>query len=552
MNKLNKNIPKNWKWVTLNDIGIIVTGNTPTKKISEFYGHEIPFFKPTDLQQGINVIEAREYLSKLATSVARVIPKNSVMVTSIGSTIGKTGMSKKEGAINQQINAIIPFINSKYVYYYTITNFFNDELIGKSSATTIPIINKSKFETISFPLAPIEEQNRIVDKIEELFSELDSILDVFDELLQKLKLYWYSELKSFHKGDKTKRIKSDSVDDILLEVKKNRSEQKINYRGENESLTNIDFQIPENWKLVKLCDIFVNPLSSISDGPFGSNLKSSDFQKQGYPVLKIQNIDRNEFVTKDITYVSEEKYNELKKHQFICGDIIITKLGSPLGKACIIPSNFKHGVIVADLIRIKKNEYINSKFLMYSLNAPYMISQIEKLSKGTTRQRVTLNGIRNLTLIFPNLSEQEIIANKIEELDDEIKNLTGFIKRTILEVNALKQKILEEAFNGDLVTNDSSKNVEDDYLRKILIEKQKYIILQKEKTKLIPKVKKMKIDLDLEEILQNKNEPIKSFDLWQESKYKDNIEEFYKKLKELDSKIKEFKDGHLSYIELIK
>jgi len=92
VNKLNKNISKNWKWVTLNDIGIIVTGNTPTKKISEFYGHEIPFFKPTDLQQGINVIEAREYLSKLATSVARVIPKNSVMVTSIGSTIGKTGM----------------------------------------------------------------------------------------------------------------------------------------------------------------------------------------------------------------------------------------------------------------------------------------------------------------------------------------------------------------------------------------------------------------------------------------------------------------------------
>lgn len=552
MKNKSLNIPENWKWVILDEISVTSSGGTPDRKNSNYFKGDIPWVKSGELNYNI-IHETEEYISQEALdySSAKIFPKGSLLIALYGNTVGRMAFLGVDAATNQAVASITPFsINPKYLFYYLISS--KEDLLNKREGSAQPNISQKVLNEFPFPLAPVEEQNKIVDKIEELFSELDSILIVFDELLHKLKLYWLSELKSFFKGDKTKHIKSDSKNNILSEIKKARAKQKIDYKKDNESLKNIDFEIPKNWKIVKLCDVFVNPTTSITDGPFGSNLKSTDFQKQGYPILKIQNIDRNEFISKDISYVTEEKFNELKKHQFSSGDIIITKLGSPLGKACIVPANFKQGVIVADLIRIKKSEYINSKFLMYSLNAPYMISQLEKLSKGTTRQRVTLNGIRNLTLIFPNLSEQDIIVNKIDELDDEIKNLTGFIKRTILEVNALKQKILADAFTGDLVFNDLSKKIQEDYLQKILIEKEKHIISQKEKTKLIQKVKKMKIDLDLEEILQNKNEPIKSFDLWQESKYKDNIEEFYKKLKELDNKIKEFKEGHLSYIELIK
>lgn len=552
MNKGNTNIPDTWKWVTLNDISITSSGGTPDRKNPNYFKGNIPWVKSGELNYNI-ITETEEYISQEALdySSAKIFPKGSLLIALYGNTVGRMAFLGVDAATNQAIASITPFlINPKYLFYYLMSS--KEDLLNKREGSAQPNISQKVLNEFPFPLAPFEEQNRIVDKLEELFSELDTILNVFDESLYKLKLYWNSELKSFLKGDKTKRTKSDSVNDILLEIKKIRAEQKIKYKEEIENFKNIEFEIPENWKAVKLSDVYINPSNSISDGPFGSNLKSSDFQKQGYPILKIQNIERNEFISKDISYVDDTKFNELKRHQFSSGDIIITKLGSPLGKACIVPSNFEQGVIVADLIRIKKNEFINSKFLMYSLNAPYIISQIEKLSKGTTRQRVTLNGIRNLTLVLPSLFEQNIIANKIEELDDEIKNLTSFIKRTVLEVNALKQKILADAFSGELVYNDLLVDTEDDYLKKIFIEKEKIVLLQKEKNKLIPKVKKMKVDLDLEEILKSKNEPIKSFDLWQESIYKDNIEEFYKKLKELDTKVKEFKEGHLSYIELIK
>jgi len=268
--------------------------------------------------------------------------------------------------------------------------------------------------------------------------------------------------------------------------------------------------------------------------------------------LKIQNIDRNKFISKDISFISKEKFNQLKKHQFNSGDIIITKLGSPLGKACIVPGNFKEGVIVADLIRIKKNRYINSKFLMYSLNSPYIISQIEKLSKGTTRQRITLNDIRNLIVIYPSIEEQELIVSYIEELDDEINSLTEIVNQSNRNVQALKQKILQDAFNGNLINKERNKESIKDYLEKIRIKKEEYLVQLKEQQKNIEKIKRININMGLLEIIEKEKGPINSHTLWQRSIYKDDIEEFYKKLKELESRIREFKEGHLSFIELIK
>jgi type I restriction enzyme, S subunit len=548
-------IPSNWKWVTLDEISKKITdgSHNPPKGIES----GIPMLSARNIQNNSIDFSNVRYLSDEdyeAENQRTSLEPQDILLTTVG-TIGRVALVPNDNfkfVLQRSVTVIKSLINPKYVLYYIQSSDFQKKLLDNSSGTAQKGIYLNVLRTLKIPLAPDEEQDRVVGKIEELFSELDSILNILNELNYKIKVYWYSELSSFLKGKKTKRLNAESVEKILFKIKEQRLEQKINYHGESDFIKDPNIKIPDNWKLVKLSDVFINPSNSISDGPFGSNLKSSDFQSTGFPILKIQNIDRNSFISKDISYVSEEKLNDLKKHQFNSGDIVITKLGSPLGKACIVPKNFQLGVIVADLIRIKFNEFINSKFLMYSLNSPYMISQIEKLSKGTTRQRVTLSDIRNLLLIFPNLREQEDIVNKIEALDDELRNLTSFITRTILEVEALKQKILNDAYNANLVFNVKKDNSLEEYLLNIKIEKEKHIILQKEKSKLIPKVKKMKIDLDLEEILKSKNEPIKSFDLWQESNYKDNIEEFYKRLKELDTKIKEIKDGHLSYIELVK
>jgi len=505
VSKNNITIPDTWRWVTLEEITITSSGGTPDRTNFNYFTGNIPWVKSGELNYNV-IIETEEHITQEAVdySSAKVFPKGSLLIALYGNTVGRMAFLGIDAATNQAIASITSFlINTRYLYYYLMSS--KEELLSKREGSAQPNISQKVLNKFLFPLAPLQEQNGIVEKIEELFSELDSILLNFEVLKAKSKIYWLSEINAFLKGKKRYTILYEVVEprNKLDEIDKIRSSLGKKYTGKNDvdNQNVINCDLPNHWKLVKLSDLYINPVESITDGPFGSNLKSDDFKETGYPVLKIQNIDRNKFISKDISFVSEEKFNQLDKHQFKSGDIIITKLGSPLGKACIVPNNFKEGVIVADLIRLKQSEYINSKFLMYSLNAPYIISQIEKLSKGTTRQRVTLRDVRNLVIIFPSLEEQKLIVNSIEELDDEINGLSEIISKSYLDVQALRQKILIDAFSGGLIKELFEGDIED-YLEQISEEKKRYLIKLKEGQKNIVKTKKVNINMDLIEILE--------------------------------------------------
>jgi type I restriction enzyme S subunit len=170
-------IPKSWEWVQVIDIAKLITGNTPSKENKNLYGFDFPFYKPADLEKGINVSTALDNLSSLGYEISRKLPKNSILVTCIGATIGKVGLIKQEGTCNQQINAIVPYfgIEPIFIYYFCISTFFQTQIKGNASATTLPIINKNKFGMLQITIPPTQEQIRIIKKIEEIFDSLDRI-----------------------------------------------------------------------------------------------------------------------------------------------------------------------------------------------------------------------------------------------------------------------------------------------------------------------------------------------------------------------------------------
>ena len=171
-----ENLPQGWTVVQLSDIAKTVTGSTPSKNNKSFYGGTFPFYKPSDLDAGRNVNEASEYLSEEGKLVSQIIPANSIAVCCIGS-IGKCGYIMQEGTTNQQINTIIPFYNiyPLYIYYFCLSASFVQQLLDKSSAVTIAIVNKSKLDSTLILLPPLAEQKRIVERIETIFASLDSI-----------------------------------------------------------------------------------------------------------------------------------------------------------------------------------------------------------------------------------------------------------------------------------------------------------------------------------------------------------------------------------------
>ena len=164
------------KKVKLGDLGKIITGNTPSKKLSEFYNsNDTPFIKPDDFKTTDEISTSKgnkNYISENARNSARIVPKNSVLVTCIG-IIGKVMISESELSFNQQINAIVPneLILSKYLAYLLLYN--KPKLDFISNAPVVPIINKTQFSEFEVTFHEnIDVQEKIIQNLENLDNQI--------------------------------------------------------------------------------------------------------------------------------------------------------------------------------------------------------------------------------------------------------------------------------------------------------------------------------------------------------------------------------------------
>ena len=202
MKIFNKN---EWKKVKLGDVCEVITGNTPLKKIKEYWDKdEVPFITPPELKyEGINYITPNIYVSKIGAKQGRIIPKNSICVCCIGS-LGKLGILKEDAITNQQINSLIlknKNVDLLYLYFYLKTIKNNLESIATS--TTVKIINKSSFEKIDINLPSLEIQKKISKKLELLENNIDfrkRQLNYLKDLTKSLFTTMFGDIKTNDKN----------------------------------------------------------------------------------------------------------------------------------------------------------------------------------------------------------------------------------------------------------------------------------------------------------------------------------------------------------------
>ena len=157
-------IPNNWNWCRLKDIGKTETGSTPSKLHPEYFGNYIPFLSPANIF-GSKIISETQGLSNIGVQFGRVVPKNSILQVCIGGSIGKCAIVNKPTTFNQQINSITPyFCNVEFVHIVLQSEYFRLAIIDKATGTATPIINRGNWETLLFPLPPLKEQQRIIEK----------------------------------------------------------------------------------------------------------------------------------------------------------------------------------------------------------------------------------------------------------------------------------------------------------------------------------------------------------------------------------------------------
>ncbi|MFI0814388.1 restriction endonuclease subunit S [Streptomyces sp. NPDC021098] len=205
--------------------------------------------------------------------------------------------------------------------------------------------------------------------------------------------------------------------------------------------------VPDEWTLYTPHDIAGLAKDALVIGPFGSNLKTSDYRDEGVPLVFVKDIRAEDF-SRPRAYVSTTKAVELRAHQVLPGDILITKMGEPPGDVALYDSDVP-GVITADCIRLRPTSGFDRKYLVHSLRTPSARKQIEAITTGAAQKKVSLDRFRTrLHIAAPTVVEQKRIAAVLDHVD----TLRAKCREAIALLDDLAQSIFLEMF-GDPAGN---------------------------------------------------------------------------------------------------
>ena len=413
-------IPERWKWVRLDDVGVITSGGTPKRNVPEYWNSEdIPWITPAVMGKNKDKVfnGEFEYISEkgLAKSSAQLIKKNSIVFSS-RAPIGYINIVPFDFTTNQGCKSFTGIdVYIDYMYYAIKHQVPYIEKNG--SGTTFKEISAAVFKSSTVPLPPLAEQKRIVTKIEECMQAIKVIEDSskdYERLQSQL------DKKVLDLAMRGKLVPQDNQDEpasVLLEKIKEEKAQLIKEKKIKKSkpLPEITaeekpFNIPESWEWVRLGEIF--------DITSSKRVKKNEWKKRGIPFYRareIVSISKNEKL-KDPIFIDEETYKEKIS---VSGkprekDILITGVGT-LGIPYIVKPNDKFYFKDGNIIWLKNYFKIIPEYIKYLLFCSYMKKEINN-GRGTTVATLTIVRANNLLIPLPPLAEQKRIVAKIEEI----------------------------------------------------------------------------------------------------------------------------------------
>lgn len=194
--------------------------------------------------------------------------------------------------------------------------------------------------------------------------------------------------------------------------------------------------------------------SDITIGPFGSNLKVSDYRDNGIPLVFVRNIRTGHFGNVDTKFVSAKKAAELNAHRATPGDVLVTKMGDPPGDACVY-SGSSEAIITADCIRLRPSAEFRPDYLALAINSRLVRAQMEHIARGVAQKKVSLQRFRQeIKLPIASKDNQDQVMAIVKDLVDQIdrtKNASCIAQRDAAQ---LRRSLLAEAFAGRLVPQD--------------------------------------------------------------------------------------------------
>ena len=209
-------------------------------------------------------------------------------------------------------------------------------------------------------------------------------------------------------------------------------------------------KIPESWEVKRLKNLCTSDTSLIVDGDW---IESPDISDEGIRYYTTGNIGDGVFKRQGNGFITESTFQTLNCTPVYPGDLVFSRLNSPIGRSCIIPDDYPICVVAVDNVIVRLDSKYDKRFIMYISMCPGYQETNMLIARGTTMQRMSRTQLQNVDMPIPLLSEQQRIADYLDEKCGEIDYLIALQEQMIEKLKAYKQSVITEAVTKGLDPN---------------------------------------------------------------------------------------------------
>ncbi len=421
-------VPGNWCWTRMENIAQWGSGGTPSRKIPEYYNGDIPWIKTGELNDDY-IFETEEHITEeaISHSSAKLFPVNTVAIAMYGATIGKVGILGVAATTNQACACGVSnsLANHKYLFYYSRSQ--KDNFIKKGKGGAQPNISQEIIKSHEFPLPPLSEQHRIVDRIESLFAKLEEARQKAQDALDSFETRKAAILHRAFTGELTARWRKE--------------------RGIGM----------DSWERLKLGEIGTLERGRSQHRP------RNDPRLFGGPYPFIQTGDvasANVYITEHHQTLSE--FGMEQSRMFSAETLCIT-IAANIGDVAILSYDCCFPDSVVGFI---PNNRSISKFVYYMMSV--LQKELEDNAPATAQKNINLKILNAVEMNIPPVIEQAEIVRRLDNLLAKEQQAKENAEKVLEQIDLIQKAILARAFRGELGTNDPSEESAVELLKQVL------------------------------------------------------------------------------------
>lgn len=443
-------LPDTWIQASFGDLAEYLNGRAFKK--SEWHSTGKPIIR---IQ---NLTGSSPTLNRFSGEVEdRYIVRDGDLLISWSATLGAYIYRGEEAVLNQHIFKVEPYIDKRFLYYLTYA--YIDELRRQAHGSGMQHITKGKFEASEVPLPPLNEQRRIVKKIEELFTKLDAGVRSLEQVREQLKSYRRSVLKAAVEGElsrewrEARRNELEPASELLERILQERREKFAGkkYKEPASPDTSGLPELPEGWEWSNLEQL-------AWDSGYGTSTKCS-YDFAGPPVLRIPNVNQANISFEDVKFADQTA--SLKDDAKLdAGDLLIIRTNGSrdlIGRSAVVRQELEQDYYFASYLiryRLLGSDRIFAWLATIWHAQPIRSWMIRTAATSAGQYNISVSALNNLAIPLPPQEEAKYIAEEVERRLSIVDKLEATVEENLKQAAGLRQSILKQAFSGELVPQD--------------------------------------------------------------------------------------------------